>query len=59
MTKIYVVETVLDALITQCGFSLDKSRAEFEAREFNKHYGDEYWVTEYTLDKPSDFCEFN
>lgn len=59
--KIYVVEKVYDYKV-QLGFTLDKNRAEFECRERNKRlepYDDEYFVTEYEIDKPSDFCEFD
>lgn len=55
---IYVVETLADETL-QVGFSLDKNRANFEARELkrkNPRY--DYWVTEYKIDKPSDYCEF-
>lgn len=56
--KIYVVETIGEYVV-QCGWTLDKNRAEFECRELNKIWGNGvYWVKEYTLEKPSDFCEF-
>lgn len=57
--KIYVVEIISDYCY-QCGWTLDKNRAEFECREFKKRNprGD-YYVTEYNLDKPSDFCDFD
>lgn len=55
---IYVVETIGDELY-QMGFSLDKNRAKFEARHWKKiNPRQDYFVTEYKLDKPSDYCEF-
>lgn len=56
---IYVVETIVKGYLLHCGWTLDRNRAEFECRELNKKWGeDEYWVEKYTLEKPSDFCEF-
>lgn len=56
---IYVIETIKGCPI-QHGWTLDRNRAKFECRELNKKWGDgEYWVKEYSIEKPSDFCEFD
>lgn len=60
---IYVVETAGEYDVLQCGWTLDKNRAELECRERNKKWGEggkyEYWVEKYSIEKPSDFCEFD
>lgn len=61
MTKIYVVETIGNELI-QCGFSMNKNVARQEAKELNKRWGNGreiYWVTEYTLNSPNSYCDFD
>lgn len=56
---IYVVEIINDYAV-QCGWTLDKKRAELVCRELKKtNPRGDYFVTEYTLEKPSDFCEFD
>lgn len=56
---IYVVETRCGFETLQFGFSLDKNRANFEARELKRNNPKtDYWVAEYKLDKPSDYCQF-
>lgn len=56
---IYVIETIKDGVV-QHGWTLDRNRAEFECEELNKLWGeDKYWVEEYSIEKPSDFCEFD